>query len=143
MAAGNRILVLQVLQEAIDQVASGNVLVLLDSPDGREKLLGWLTELRDLRIQNDARAKRDSMETLTGLYGLTEEEAVLVWQSLSAGRQLEYEEGRCRKCNGLGRVEVFERGGCFGSVFHTESCFTCNGKGVDPKRIKVPEAVVP
>ncbi len=63
------------LEKAIEQVGSGNILVLLDEPDGRERILGWLTELRDLSDERDARAAAESMRTLTDFYGLKEDEA--------------------------------------------------------------------
>jgi hypothetical protein len=128
------------LVRAIEQVGAGNILPLLDESDGRERLLRWLIELRDLRQQNQVRYKRDVMNTFRW-YGLTEEEAKLVWNDFSMGKQPDYEEGPCRRCGGRGIVEQTERQGCFGAIVVRDRCFTCNGTGVDKKRIKVPEVV--
>lgn len=127
------------LARAIDQVAAGNFLMLLDGPDGKEKLVAWLHELRDFRVAADERNHHEMMNSLTDFYGLTEEEAKRVIAHLKAGKEVEYEKGQCRKCKGRGQVVAYTRGGCFGSEDFEERCFTCNGSGTDEKRIKVPD----
>jgi hypothetical protein len=115
-------------------------LVLVQRPAGRKRLLGWLTELRERRAESARRSEAETMKTLTGFYGLTEEEARRIWSNLLKGIQPEYEKGKCRKCGGRGRVENFVRSTCTGNIFDEEECFTCRGTGTDPKRIKVPPA---
>jgi hypothetical protein len=128
------------LAKAIEKIGAGNILLLLDEPNGREHLLGWLTELRDLRASNSAEAERKTMDSLIGFHGLSEEDARRVLKNLLSGVGIEFEIGSCRKCKGTGRVELFERSGCFGIETRDEECFTCSGTGTDKKRIKVPEA---
>ena len=124
------------LERAIEQIGSGNILMLLDEPDGRTQLLAWLTELRDLSDRVEARAHADNLRTLQDFYGLTEDEA----ERVLAHMPFSTEEGECRKCKGRGKVEVFVRSTCFGQQTEDEDCLLCGGLGIDKKRIIVPEA---
>ena len=98
------------------------------------EIVGWLKELQELRAMRAAETKASLMESLIGFYGLTQEEAQLVWADLDAGNGIQWEAGECRKCKGRGREE--EASGCFGLTMR--DCFTCSGTGKDDKRIKVP-----
>lgn len=129
------------LEQAIEQVEAGNFLILLDGKGGKEKLAGWLKELHELRDANAKRRRAETMDTLTGFSGLSQQEAEQLMAYLDAGGKLEYEEGPCRRCKGRRKVVAYVRGGCFGSEDFEEDCPTCCGTGTDTHRIKLPEAV--
>jgi len=105
--------------------------------DEQTEILAWLKELHERRIEEDAEATASAMKALVE-WGLTQDEATLVWDNLRNGKGVEYESGKCRKCGGKGRVEKGSPSGCFGFEYKHEDCFTCRGTGTDSKRIKVP-----
>src|SRR5271167_1107717 len=81
------------LQKAIKQVQGGNFLLLIDEPDGKERLVGWLNELNSFREERAAQKKAETMDSLIRGYRLPREEATLVYDRMIAGHSVEYEEG--------------------------------------------------
>ena len=77
------------------------------------------------------------MDWEPGCHGLTQEEAERVWAKYGSDTMPELGAGPCRLCGGTGKVEHF-RIDAFGYECSVkDQCFTCNGSGTDPRRIKV------
>ena len=111
--------------------------MLLDSSESKGKLIGWLKELLLLREQRYEESRAKSLAVLVDFWGLTRDEAQLVYASLKNGMP-EFERGTCRTCKGDGQVHRVVRSGCFGSEIDSGTCSKCNGTGIDDQRIKLP-----
>lgn len=115
------------------------------SKEEQDALVTWLKELRETRARETARHKQQIMRVLMdrelGCHGLTKEEAERVWAKFGAKEMPETESGPCRLCEGRGKVSRILSTDCWGNnMTERDRCFTCNGSGTDPNRIKVPEA---